>query len=202
MALEKAFNLMIGRHESLRTVFRETENGEPYQEILPKGMETEISLRVETVSESALPEMLLREANYNFDLAGEQLIRICLWRITGTGDHILLINQHHIISDGWSIGILCAELAEWYGHISRTDMRLNGSNRNINTRTTPFGRKSTWKVKGSEKASNTGKGRLAGVEDLNLPTDRPRPARLQSPGKPFEIFPGYRVDQTLKSVCR
>ena len=51
-ALEKAFNLMIGRHESPRTVFRETENGEPYQEILPKGMETEISLRVEAAAES------------------------------------------------------------------------------------------------------------------------------------------------------
>ena len=60
----------------------------------------------------------MREAHYGFDLANELLFRVRLWRITGTGDHILLINQHHIISDGWSIGILCAELAEWYGHIS------------------------------------------------------------------------------------
>jgi amino acid adenylation domain-containing protein len=200
LALEKALNLIIGRHESLRTVFRETENGEPYQEILPKGMETEISLRVEAASESALPEMLLREANYNFDLAGAQLIRICLWRITGTGDHILLINQHHIISDGWSIGIFCVELAEWYGDITN-GRPIERAEPEYQYADYALWQKKHLESEGVREGIAYWKRQLSGVENLNFPTDRPRPPAFSHRGSHLKFSLNTGLTERLKAFA-
>jgi amino acid adenylation domain-containing protein len=108
--LERAFNLIIARHESLRTVFA-SENGRARQRILDR-----LDFRLDRIdlSDRAEPHAeALRicrdDAAAPFDLAHGPLIRAKVLRIAA-GEHVLMLNMHHIISDGWSIGVLINEL--------------------------------------------------------------------------------------------
>ena len=111
--LEQAFNLTIARHESLRTVFP-SEEGQARQLILES-----LEFRLERIDLSYHPsqeerdrqaqEICRTEAAMPFDLACGPLLRGKVIRL-GEEEHILMLNLHHIISDGWSMGILVREL--------------------------------------------------------------------------------------------
>jgi amino acid adenylation domain-containing protein len=125
-ALTQSFNEVILRHETLRTTFT-TIAGRPVQVIAPT---LHLPLPVEDLC--ALPkdqqevqaQHLIQAATlYPFDLKNGPLLQVRLLRL-GAQEHILLLTMHHIISDGWSWGILLRELAELYGaycrgHLSR-----------------------------------------------------------------------------------
>src|SRR5262249_9155847 len=126
-ALERSLAELARRHESLRTRF-ETVNGEGMQVIDPPG-----EFRLEVVDLSQLPEQereaeALRrrqqEIEGRFDLSRGPLFRVCLLRL-GSEDHLLLMTMHHIISDGWSIGVMIRELGALYaGFIEGRSARL------------------------------------------------------------------------------
>lgn len=116
-ALEKSFDGIIARHEILRTTFSMV-NAEPVQ-IVSASSETTI----EFTDLSHLPEqpreleaMRLTdiEAHRPFDLSTGPLLRVSLLKLDQQ-EYVLLLNMHHIISDGWSKGILIQEFAEFYG---------------------------------------------------------------------------------------
>ncbi|HYG64900.1 MAG TPA: amino acid adenylation domain-containing protein, partial [Thermoanaerobaculia bacterium] len=121
LALEWGLNELARRHEVLRTAFPEGSEG-PYQAIAPV---TPLPLPV--VDLAALPEgarateaarRLEAEAQRPFDLAAGPLLRTVLFRVDG-GESVLLINTHHIVSDGWSQVVLVRELAALYEAFSR-----------------------------------------------------------------------------------
>ncbi|MEO8380288.1 MAG: amino acid adenylation domain-containing protein, partial [Acidobacteriota bacterium] len=110
--LEEAFQRIIVRHENLRTVFPRVD-GQPRQRILER-----IDFRLKRVDlsdenreerERKTTELCRLEAQTSFDLAGGPLLRGCVIRLDAR-EHILLLNMHHIISDGWSTGLLIHEL--------------------------------------------------------------------------------------------
>ena len=103
--LERSFNEIIKRHETLRTTFS-AEGGEPQQQIHP---ELTISIRVTPADEARLQALASEEAVQAFDLSRLPLIRVTLFRL-GESEHVLLINVHHIVADGWSFGLLLNEL--------------------------------------------------------------------------------------------
>jgi amino acid adenylation domain-containing protein len=110
-ALERALGAVVARHEVLRTSFPERD-GLPVQRIaraLP------VSLPVEDCSddEAAIAARLGAEAARPFDLAEGPVFRLRLLRL-GEAAHVLLVNVHHIAIDGWSHGILLADLARFY----------------------------------------------------------------------------------------
>jgi aspartate racemase len=116
-ALEKSLNLIIARHEALRTNFL-VEDGSPAQVV---GDQRE--LRVEFTDLSTVPtprqaDLLQflgdREARRPFDLPRDLLIRAKLFRL-GSTEHVLVLTVHHIVFDLWSLGVLYRELAEAYG---------------------------------------------------------------------------------------
>jgi len=115
-ALEASLNEVIRRHEALRTSFR-IESGQPVQIIAPE-LRVELPIS-EVVSENGAPaldaalELALEEYRRPFDLATGPLLRARLWNL-GANDHLLLIVMHHIISDGWSGGVLFDELGKLY----------------------------------------------------------------------------------------
>jgi pristinamycin I synthase 3 and 4 len=121
-ALRGALNALMVRHESLRTRF-ETVGGEAYQRIDPP--EAAFPLREHDLSavssqmlqtggrQDALDTVLSDESQRPFDLARGPLIRGLLVR-RGAEDHVLVLTMHHIVSDGWSIGILAQELSALY----------------------------------------------------------------------------------------
>ncbi|HXE84188.1 MAG TPA: amino acid adenylation domain-containing protein, partial [Gemmatimonadales bacterium] len=107
--LERSFNEIIKRHETLRTTFS-AEGGEPQQQIHP---ELTISIRVTPADEARLQALASEEAVQPFDLSRLPLIRVTLFRL-GDSEHVLLINVHHIVADGWSFGLLLNELDTLY----------------------------------------------------------------------------------------
>ncbi|HEY9404501.1 MAG TPA: amino acid adenylation domain-containing protein [Pyrinomonadaceae bacterium] len=115
-ALERTLNEIVRRHEALRTTFQTIE-GEARQVIAPS-----LKIELPVVDLESLPEaereaqarlLAKQEAQRPFDLAQGPLLRASLLRL-GAEEHILLFNIHHIIGDGWSLGVLVREVASIY----------------------------------------------------------------------------------------
>ncbi|HMF57479.1 MAG TPA: condensation domain-containing protein, partial [Pyrinomonadaceae bacterium] len=116
-ALERCLNEIVRRHEALRTTFALNHEEQPVQVIAP---ELKLSLRVEDLSplpeaerEAEAVRLATHEAQCPFDLARGPLLRARLLRL-GEEDHALLFTMHHIISDGWSMGVLVREVGTIY----------------------------------------------------------------------------------------
>ncbi|MFM5557230.1 amonabactin biosynthesis non-ribosomal peptide synthetase AmoG [Aeromonas rivipollensis] len=112
-ALEFAFDHLFARHPSMRTRFIKDEAGRGAQEILPH---TPFKLQIEDVSEQPAAEReayvarrVREEIGRPFSLTQGDLSRVHLIRL-GSREHVLLITQHHIISDGWSVKNMFADL--------------------------------------------------------------------------------------------
>lgn len=115
-ALSRALGKIERRHEALRTVVV-TIRDRPYQAVLPA---TPRLLAAEDLShlpgeerERALREIAMQEYRQPFDLGAGPLVRYRLLAL-GEEDHALLITVHHLIADGWSLGIFFRELRELY----------------------------------------------------------------------------------------
>jgi len=112
-ALEFAFDALVARHASLRTRFQRSAEGRGEQEIL---RHTGFSLAREDLShlepqarEDLVAQRVREEIERPFDITSGQLTRVTLLKL-GEREHVLMINQHHIISDGWSVKNMFADL--------------------------------------------------------------------------------------------
>ncbi|MGW6982593.1 amino acid adenylation domain-containing protein, partial [Streptomyces sp. NPDC054932] len=175
-ALEAAFGDIVARHESLRTRFPEVD-GQPYQ-LITDAEQPEVTL-VET-DEAGLAEQLAVATRYGFDLATELPLRITLFRLSET-EHVLLFLLHHIASDGWSDAPFARDLSVAYG------ARLEGHAPAWPALPVQYADYTLWQreLLGSETDPKSllsqqlayWQENLAGLpEQLELPTDRPRPA--------------------------
>ena len=120
-ALEKSINEIIHRHEIMRTTFP-IFKGQPVQAIAP-----ELTLPLKIVDLQNIPlakreteaiHFSQREMNYHFDLANGPLIKTTLVRLSSE-EHWLLMPMHHIITDGWSVGLFVEELETLYTAFSK-----------------------------------------------------------------------------------
>ncbi|HYH78482.1 MAG TPA: amino acid adenylation domain-containing protein, partial [Longimicrobium sp.] len=120
-ALRRALDGIVARHETLRTVFH-LADGEPEQRITSaekSGFElVEHDLAGHAEADAELRRLMTDEATAPFDLARGPLIRGRLIALSDD-DHVLLVTLHHIVSDGWSMGVLVHELSALYGAFSR-----------------------------------------------------------------------------------
>ena len=114
--LRKTLNTILARHEVLRGRF-EMLAGQPVQEIVPR---LEIDLPLIDLQhlagddlEAEVSRRAIADARQPFDLSQVPLLRLGLLKI-GPTEHVLLLTMHHIISDGWSMGILVREMATIY----------------------------------------------------------------------------------------
>ncbi|MEW6733018.1 MAG: amino acid adenylation domain-containing protein [Acidobacteriota bacterium] len=118
--LAQSINEIVRRHESLRTLFINV-NGQPKQEILSELNILLLVIDIVMLPEQELNTELTRIAaelrQHSFNLATGPLIRTLLLRINDK-DHALLMNMHHIVSDGWSIRIFVRELVTLYTSFS------------------------------------------------------------------------------------
>ena len=115
-ALERSLGEIVRSHESLRTVFAEVD-GAPVQVVASFGGFTlpveDLSGLSEADRESALRRRANEEAGRPFDLSEGPLFRAALLRLDAE-DHVLLLSMHHIVSDGWSRGVIFRELSSLY----------------------------------------------------------------------------------------
>ncbi|HVG45522.1 MAG TPA: amino acid adenylation domain-containing protein, partial [Longimicrobium sp.] len=118
-ALRRALDAILARHEALRTTFVEVE-GEPVQRIAPPGgfrlVEHDLGGHPDAAAE--LRRLAAEEAGAPFDLEHGPLIRGRLIRLA-EDDHLLQLTMHHIVSDGWSMGVLTRELGTLYDAFRR-----------------------------------------------------------------------------------
>ncbi|HST57554.1 MAG TPA: condensation domain-containing protein, partial [Longimicrobium sp.] len=115
-ALERAVGEIVRRHEALRTVFTEVD-GSPVQVVAPfDGFVLPVEDLAHVAEAERDAEVRRRadeEARRPFDLAAGPLFRAALLRLGGE-DHVLLLSMHHIVSDGWSLGVLFREFSALY----------------------------------------------------------------------------------------
>ncbi|HEY6121126.1 MAG TPA: amino acid adenylation domain-containing protein [Pyrinomonadaceae bacterium] len=177
-ALEQSLNELVQRHESLRTTFSTTD-GQPVQVI---AKEMSVELPVVELSRLALTERERErrwwsehEAGLSFDLAAGPLMRARLLRLSDD-ESVLLIALHHIVTDGWSMGVLLRELATLYEAYS--------ANQKVTLPELPvqYADYAAWQrdwLQGEELRAQVSywKRQLEGAPVvLELATDRPRPA--------------------------
>jgi amino acid adenylation domain-containing protein/non-ribosomal peptide synthase protein (TIGR01720 family) len=183
-AMEGALNQIVSRHEVLRTTFVDHE-GVARQRIAP---EQRLVLTVVDLEQQELERRMHEDSSTPFDLRTGPLFRASLYRL-GEQEHVLLLGMHHIISDGWSLGVLWRELAALYPACAR------GEPSPLAALSYQYADFAVWQrawLQGEVLTAQLDywKTQLAGAPALlNLPTDRPRPKVLTSKGgiEQFEV---------------
>ncbi|MET8527526.1 amino acid adenylation domain-containing protein [Micromonospora sp. NPDC005172] len=180
-ALRGALDEIVARHEALRTVFVPLD-GQSYQMVLPP---TGLPLTVEDVARDRIDEYAAAEAVRPFDLARGPLVRATLCR-TGPTDFSLLLSLHHVVCDGWSMGLLFEELSTAYAALHEgRPVALPAVPRDV-----PAALAQDRLLGPAELARRLDWWRdaLTGAPPgLDLPTDRPRPAELEDAGHEIEF---------------
>ncbi len=193
--LRKALEGVVARHEALRTTFSQVD-GEPVQRIIPaedSRLELiEHDLRQHPDAEGELQRLSIEEAGNGFDLEAGPLIRGRLIRLREE-EHALLITMHHIVSDGWSMGVLLKELSTLYGAFMR------GESNPLPELSLQYVDYAVWQRKWIEggvlrEQGEYWKTRLEGAPALlELPTDHGRPAQQDYAGG----FASLVLDESL-----
>ncbi|MFJ8743802.1 amino acid adenylation domain-containing protein [Embleya sp. NPDC127516] len=207
-ALHAALADVAARHESLRTVFPQSEDGVPHQRVLDATQTRgHLCLPVTRLDESDLGERLAAAARYSFDLAVEPPLRAELF-ITGPDEHVLLLLVHHIAGDGWSTGPLSRDLTRAYA------ARARGEEPAWEPLPVQYADYTLWQhdLLGDPAHPDSlaarqlayWKGALKGLPDqLPLPFDRPRPAAATHRGErlAFELDAGVHAALTDLGRC-
>ncbi len=203
-ALEQSLNEIIKRHESLRTTFREVD-GRPTQVIAPT-----LTIKLPVVDLRKLParerenevrRLVTAEAQLPFDLSQGPLVRGTVLRL-GEEEHVGLLTMHHIVSDGWSAGIMVREMATLY-----VALRAGGSSP-LPALPIQYADFAHWQrqwLQGDVLATQIAywKERLAGAPTLiDLPTDHPRPALQTFRGAHQSLVLSRHVQDGLKALSR
>lgn len=203
-ALEQSLNEIVRRHEVLRTTFA-ANNGRPFQVISPTASltleVTDLSHLPEIQKDGAVNDSIREESRKPFDLSAGPLMRASLLRLT-PDEHVLLFTMHHIISDGWSFGVLIHELAVLYRDYSQGQA---SSLRELPIQYADF---SAWQqqwLQGEalDQQLNYWKQQLGGeLPLLRLPTDRPYPA-VQTTNGNWHLFSlPAELTEELKTLSR
>jgi len=203
-ALQRAFSEVVRRHEVLRTSFPQV-NGAPVQRIqewkpLTLPLVDLRSLR-ENEREAETRRLTKTEAQRGFNLSTGPLLRVSLLRLADT-EHIVLLTMHHIVSDGWSIGVLVRELATLYRTIAQgraaslPDLPIQYADYSVWQRNFLQGpvldqQLAYWKTQLADAAAL-----------LELPMVRPRPAIQSFRGATYSFGLDDQVSDGLRQLSR
>jgi hypothetical protein len=203
-ALEQSLSEIIRRHEVLRTTFPEAQ-GTPVQVItaavnftLPL---TDLSAGEEAERESAARRLAEEEAERPFDLSDGPLLRASLLKLAAQ-EHVMLFTMHHIISDGWSMGVLIKEVSVLYEAYSR------GEASPLAELEVQYADYAVWQrewLRGEVLEEQLGYWReqLKGVaEVLEMPTDKVRPAVQSFVGANEPLRLSAELSDALKALSR
>lgn len=203
-ALAESLDVIVRRHETLRTTFQIYE-GEPRQVIAPEG---QIALQriplahlAREQQEEQAQRLAVCEARTIFQLARGPLLRAMLLEL-GDEEHVLVLTMHHIISDGWSLQIFVAELTACYRALCRGEQPL------LPTLPVQYADYALWQrswLQGEVLEAQLRYWRhcLRGApEVLNLPTDHPRPPMQNFAGAHYTFTWSRELLTELKSFSQ
>jgi acyl carrier protein len=202
-ALQESLQEIVRRHEVLRTSFPMKE-GNPVQEIEPE-MRIELAVKdlmaeEEGERERVAEELAKEEAQRPFDLSKGGLIRARVLRLEEE-EHVLLVTMHHIVSDGWSLGVLVREFSELY------EAHREGRAWQLPELKIQYADYAEWQrgwLKGEvlEEQLRYWKEQLQGLEVLEIPTDKVRPAVASHEGASVRFSLTKELTRELKELSR
>ncbi|MDB5072251.1 MAG: Non-ribosomal peptide synthetase component [Candidatus Eremiobacteraeota bacterium] len=203
-ALEQSLDEIVRRHEVLRTTFTATD-GQPSQQVLPPRplAPARVDLREMPAAARELEtqRLMWEESAAPFDLSRDLLVRATLLELDDA-DHVLLLTMHHIVSDGWSLGVFARELTALYDAFSA------GRPSPLPELPIQYADFAQWQretLQGPllERHIAYWKRQLAGAPALAaLPADRPRPAVQSFRGAVQPFFIALPVLEELKALGR
>jgi amino acid adenylation domain-containing protein len=196
-ALETALREIVDRHEVLRTTFT-VHDGQPVQVIAPRGDVRLRRIDLPSRDEPEAARIASEEARRPFDLARGPLVRALAIGL-GPEDHVVLLTMHHIVTDGWSMGVAARELAALYDACRH--------HRPLSLPPLPFQysdfaawQRSWLRDEVLEALLDYWTRRLEGLAPLELPTDRPRPAVRSTRGAARSFTLSAELTQSLRDL--
>ena len=203
-ALQQSLAAMFARHEVLRSTFR-SEDGKPVLSIADNGTQEiplfDLSRLPPGEREERTRALVARETEQPFDLARGPLLRLALVKLSEE-EHVLVLTMHHIISDGWSIGIVLRELVCHYNGI------VTGSHFLLPELSVQYADFASWQRKhlqGLRLANELEfwREQLEGAPAvMNLPVDRPRAAVRSFRGARRPLTISKEIADGLKQFAR
>ncbi len=201
--LEQSFNEIVRRHQALQTAFTTVER-KPMQVICP-----DLTLTLPVVDLRDIPEihraaevqcLAIQEARQPFDLTQGPLLRVTLVQC-GEQEHIMLLTMHHIVCDGWSMGVLFRELTVLYQAYS------NGQPSPLPELPIQYADYTIWQrqwLQGEvlESQLTYWKKQLDNLPILQLPTDHPRPAVQTFQGRRQSVVLSKSLTDALKVLSQ
>ncbi|MBI6605120.1 condensation domain-containing protein, partial [Pseudomonas sp. S4_EA_1b] len=186
-ALRRSFASLAARHESLRTRLHLDDESRT-QQVLPH---TDIQILEDRTDEAQLKARVEAEIARPFDLRQGPLLRVTLLELNAQ-EHVLVLVQHHIVSDGWSMGVMVQELMQLYASYSQ------GQDCTLTPLPIQYGDYALWQRRWMEAGEKTRqldywRQLLGGTQPvLALPLDRPRPAQQRFLGarQDIQLDPG------------
>ncbi|SKA48763.1 amino acid adenylation domain-containing protein, partial [Chitinophaga eiseniae] len=205
IALDQAFAAVLERHEILRTVFREEEDGQVMQYVLPAELLanriTYGDLRNAADQEILLQQQVRTVSHTTFNMGSEPLVRACLYRLSDS-KWVFAYVMHHIISDGWSVNLLMEELLRLYNAFH------NNSSPALSPLRIQYKDYAVWQ----QSQLNSGllyehgvywKSQLGGkLPVLRLPVDKPRPGVKTYNGAYLKRIVSKEVADRLRDYAR
>lgn len=190
-ALDLALHALLLRHEALRTCFRDDAQGRIRQVVVPvaalplSSQSARVHWLADVLDDAELAARAQEHSSQAFDLTRAPLVRIAAAELL-SGSSALFITMHHIISDGWSVGIISRELTQLYKEFS--EGRRDTQEDWVSQDRLQFRDFASWQVEwlaseaGARAAQFWREHFAHPVEALQLPAAAPRPALMQSAG--------------------
>jgi len=203
-ALEATFNHIVNRHESLRTSFSISDS-RPVQLIAPSRPHLldflDLSHFEENEGLRRAKAIATEEAHSPFDLSRGPLLRTKLLKLADL-DHVLIVTMHHIISDGWSIGVFIREIGAIYSAL------VKGQQYRLDQLQIQYADYAAWQrewLEGEqlERQLRYWRKQLGGeIRSLELPTDKVRPAHQSYRGGREYASVRQEVTRKIKELSR
>src|SRR3990167_41219 len=202
-ALRMSFDEIVRRHEVLRTTFI-TQDGQGRQVINVHQRWELATISLEPLSRDEQEEVIRArfkgDAHTSFDLINGPLLRTRLIRLSST-EHVMIVSMHHIIADGWSMGVFIREMALLYDAFTQDrptplqDLKIQYADYSLWQREWLAGER-------LERQLSYWKTRLDGVPVLELPTDYPRPPMHTYQGANLHFKLDVETSRALNEVAK
>jgi len=208
-ALRRSLNAIVSRHEVLRTSFVERD-GRTVQVVAPRRdvdlPAIDLSAHSQRARDEAVQRMAAEAARMKFDLSTGPLLRVQLLRLRDE-EHVFLMTMHHIVSDGWSLGVLVRELAVLYDAFSK-DPSPGEPQSALPQLPVQYADFAVWQrrwLSGDtlDRLLAYWTAHLEGVpSELDLPTDHPRPATQTFRGRHRSFGLSKTLHRGLQELSR
>ncbi|MEU6682005.1 amino acid adenylation domain-containing protein [Streptomyces sp. NPDC046832] len=203
-ALRSAVQDLTDRHESLRTTFGVV-GGRGVQvvhrRLAPEWRTEDLTGLAERPREERLRDLVRAETNRPYDLTAGPLVRVLLVRLA-EDEHVCVLGMHHIVTDGWSMGVVTRELGELY------TARVEGRAHRLPEITVQYPDFAAWQRGRIEDGGlldrqlDWWRARLDGIAPLELPTDRPRPPVRSSAGAEYTFRVADGTTAALRELAQ